>query len=98
MDLVSAGLVRPPLRIVRTYRGHELEARITEDGSVAFDGRSYPSLSAAAVAAIKSARPGREESAINGWQFWKFVNEQGGLSKMDALRAKMAEVAEGPGE
>lgn len=65
-DLVSAGLLVAPLRVVRTYQGKELEAVVAKDGTVEFEGVCYPSLSAAAVAAIKSARATRQGSAING--------------------------------
>jgi RAMA domain-containing protein len=88
-DLVSAGLIASPLRVVRTYQGEELEALVAQDGTVQFQGGSYPSLSAAAVAAIKSTRATRQGSAINGWQFWKYRDEQGTLRKMDDLRARL---------
>lgn len=86
-DLVSAGVVSAPLRVVRTYQGKELEAVVAKDGTVEFEGASYPSLSAAAVAAIKSTRATGQGSAINGWQFWKYRDESGALRKMDDLRS-----------
>jgi len=91
-DLLASGVLSPPLRLVRTYRGQELEAQVLADGGVQFRGKVYPSLSAAAVAAIQSTRPGGEPSAINGWQFWRYIDESGNASKVDDLRRQASEV------
>lgn len=80
-DLIASGVVSAPLRLVRTYRGQELEARLLEDGTVQFRGEVYPSLSAAAVAAIQSTRPDGEGSAINGWEFWRYTDSPGRASR-----------------
>lgn len=60
------------------------------DGGVQFQGTVYPSLSAAAVAAIQSTRPSGEPSAINGWQFWRYIDDAGNAAKVDDLRRRAA--------
>lgn len=94
-DLMASGVVSAPLRLVRTYRGQELEARLLEDGTVQFRGEVYPSLSAAAVAAIQSTRPDGEGSAINGWEFWRYIDSAGNASKVSDLRRRAVEVSSG---
>lgn len=96
-ELVSRAFIATPLRLICTYQGRELEARVTTDGAVAFQGERYPSLSAAAVAAIKSARPDGRGSAINGWQFWRYIDEQGNTAKVDVLRRRLADIGGGTG-
>ena len=88
-QLVEAGLLRPPLKLERTYKGHALSATVQPDGSVTFQGHSFSSLSTAGGMARKSiigAPPGRDYPQTNGWTFWRYRDEQGQLHKIDALR------------
>lgn len=62
-DLISAGVVRPPLDLETAYKGHLLKARVEADGAVTWDGTRFDSLSLAGAMARKSivgAPPGRE--------------------------------------
>jgi hypothetical protein len=52
VDLIAAGLIRPPVKPVRTYKGVELTATILKDGRVRFGTEDYDSLSAAACEAL----------------------------------------------
>ena len=47
-DLIVAGLVQPPLRLFRRYKGRLLEATLRPDGKVEFQGETYDSCSTAA--------------------------------------------------
>jgi predicted type IV restriction endonuclease len=90
-DLISSGMVRLPLDIETTYRGHELVARIEADGNVTWNGATYDSLSTAAGMARKSivgAPPGREYPQTNGWTFWRFHDSDGRLAFVDELRQR----------
>lgn len=56
------------------YKGREFEARV-DNGRVIWNGRSFSSLSAAAVAVIQST--GSRRGTENGWRFWE-VRVDGG--------------------
>lgn len=47
-DLIAEGILRAPLDLHRSYKGHTLRARIEADGSVTFGGEQCSSLSTAA--------------------------------------------------
>ena len=84
-DLIKAGLIDPPFRLQRTYKGQELHAEIRPDGTVRFDGKSYSSPSTAGQAARKSV-DGKGHST-NGWTFWQFQGAHDGKPiPLDALR------------
>lgn len=70
-DIVSAKAGRIPhgTKLRGVYKGeYEFEAEV-RDGKVVWDGEAYNSLSAAAVAAIRST--GSNRVTENGWRFWK---------------------------
>lgn len=74
-DLVSQGGRVPHGTILRaSYKGREYEAEV-RDGSVEWQGDSYKSLSAAAVAVIQST--GSRRSTENGWRFWEYRDGNG---------------------
>jgi hypothetical protein len=90
-DLISSGMVRLPLDIETTYKGHLLTARIEADGNVTWNGTAYDSLSVAGGMARKSivgAPPGREYPPTNGWTFWRFRDADGRLAFVDVLRQR----------
>ena len=61
--LIEAGYLRPPLELEAHSVGHRFAARVEADGTIAFDGRSFPSPSSAGSAATG-------EIACPGWAFW----------------------------
>jgi len=89
-DLIEAGLIRPPLRLEREYKGVQVTATVRPDGKVEFDRQAYDSLSTAAGMARKSvvgAPAGREYPQTNGWIFWMYADEAAGeLREIDHLR------------
>jgi hypothetical protein len=90
-DIVGAGLVTLPLRIQKTYKGHQLTGRITEEGKASWNGSDYESLSTAAGfarASIIGIPPGRKYPQTNGWTFWEFVDVDGRPIPLDVLRQR----------
>lgn len=74
-DLIRARVITPPVQLKRRYKGVSLSATVRADGTVAFGGVTYNSLSTAAGMARKSvvgAPPGHDYPPTNGWTFWKY--------------------------
>jgi hypothetical protein len=88
-DLIQAGLIKAPLRIERDYKKVQLTGLVRPDGKVEFDGQAYDSLSTAAGMARKSvggAPTGRPYPQTNGWTFWLYSDDDGGLREIGQLR------------
>ena len=89
-DLIGAGLITPPLELYKDYKGVPFAATITQDGTIAYDNKTYNSLSTAAAMARKSvigAPEGLKYPQTNGWTFWKYRNPQTDkVEEIDALR------------
>jgi predicted type IV restriction endonuclease len=83
-DLIAAGLLRPPVRLYRKYKGQILDATLTPDGKVTFQGADYDTCSGAAGAARASVvgRPMR----TNGWSFWQYDHADGRRRTLDDAR------------
>lgn len=72
-DLVSsAGRVPHGTRLKANYRGQEYQAEV-KNGGIEWNGSSYSSISAAAVAVIQST--GSKRPTENGWRFWNYYDE-----------------------
>ncbi len=84
LDVIQAGLVTPPLKLFKQYKGHKLEAEVLPDGTVAFDGTSYKSCSSAAEFA-RGSITGRPMHT-NGWVFWQFRASDGKAAYLDHIR------------
>lgn len=93
LDLIAAGIVRPPLKLARAYKDVELVAFVLPSGKVAIGKTEYDSPSQAAVAAIREAT-GAERTA-NGWDFWQ-VEEAGRRVPLNTLRAQAVGGAKRP--
>ncbi len=91
-DLIQAGLLTPPVELVRDYKGNWLNATILDDGRVRFATTSYISLSMAASEARKTiigTTPDRPYPQTNGWSFWQIRNPTSGkLEEIDTVRQK----------
>jgi len=74
-DIISAGLLNPPLRLFRKYKGQMLEAELRADGQVKFKGAIHHTCSAAGEAARGSMIGGSPHT--NGWTFWQFQDAHG---------------------
>ena len=91
-DLISAGLLQPPLSLEKTYKGVQLEATIEADGRVRCVGGACDSLSAAGGMARKSVlgtSPDEPAPPTNGWKFWLYRDVASGkLCAIDDLRRR----------
>jgi len=89
-NLIQAGLIRPPLKIERAYKGVQLTALVMADGKIEFDGHCYDSLSTAAGMARKSvgnAPVNQPYPQTNGWTFWQCRDHANGeLREIDHIR------------
>ncbi len=94
-DLISEGVLKPPVDLYRRYKGNDLHALIEQDGRVSFAGDVYGSLSIAGGEARHSVlgdRPGRpRRPQTNGWTFWRLRDQRGKLIDMDELRRALWE-------
>lgn len=91
-DLVTAGLLRPPLPLFRKYRGRLVEAKLLPDGTVEFQGNVYKTCSTAAEVA-RGTVTGRRMNT-NGWSFWQFHDGNGKAKELIAARSEyLASVA-----
>lgn len=90
-DLIAAKVIKPPLAVERTYKGQVLKATITPDGRVVHGSESFDSLSAAGGSAMRAVLGGPKPPACNGWDFWRYRDEQGQLVPVDALRRAFLE-------
>lgn len=92
VDVIAAGILHPPVTLLRTYRDKDLTATLLPDGRVQVKNTAYDSLSTAAVEAIRVAT-GIDRS-INGWDFWQ-VEVGGKRVPLSALRAQAAAKSQG---
>jgi hypothetical protein len=93
-DILAAGLLAPPVDVMRTYKGHDLRARILGDGRVEFAGKVFGSLSVAGQMARRSITPDIS-AQTNGWTFWRFRDSTGQVRELDSLRRQLWERAQG---
>jgi hypothetical protein len=85
-DLIAAGLLVPPVRLFRRYKGHDLEAKLLADGVIEFQNASYDSCSTAAELA-RSTVTGRRMNT-NGWSFWQCQDRDGTRTTLFGLRKR----------
>jgi hypothetical protein len=74
-DIIGSGILSPPIRLFRKYRGKMMEASLLPDGAVEFEGARFNSCSTAAETA-RSTITGRRMNT-NGWSFWQYLDAQG---------------------
>lgn len=81
-DILEAGLVFAPVKLEAAYKRRTRTAQIEADGTITFDGQSYPSPSAAGAAVMQA-------KSCNGWVFWSYRDQNGQLKTLDVLRKAM---------
>lgn len=74
-EIIQAGLLKPPVKLFRKYKGSRMEATLKSDGSVEFQGSTFASCSAAAEVA-RGTITGRRMNT-NGWSFWQYLDATG---------------------
>ena len=87
-DLLRGGVLKPPVQLMRTYKGKELAATILASGKVRVGGKEFDSPSTAAVMAIKDAT-GMQRS-VNGWDFWQVPTPEGTRVPLATFRGRGA--------
>lgn len=75
---ILAQFSHPPTKLRATLKGKKFRATVRKDGSIRFDGKIYPSPSAAGKAATRRS--------CNGWWFWKFERAPGDWVRLSELR------------
>jgi hypothetical protein len=85
-EIIAAGLLSPPVKLFRKYKGKVVEATVMDDGTVEFQGTSCKTSSRAAEAALISVT-GRAVN-INGWKFWQYVDKDGTTHTLNHARQK----------
>ena len=95
IDLIEAGLIKPPFSIHANFKRKDFSAEIDKDGFVLLDDRRYTSLSIAGgmVRASLSGKPsdGLPYRRVNGWDFWKFKDSNGHMISINELRKQWIE-------
>ena len=84
LDVIQAGLLAPPLKLFRHYKGHDLEAELNPDGTVSFQGTICKTCSRAAESA-RGTVTGRRMNT-NGWTFWQYRDQNGILVELAVPR------------
>lgn len=82
-QLIEGGLISAGQGLVSTNGAWPALATLNGDGTVQYNGASYPSLSAASGAA-------KDGGASNGWEFWAVQTENGKVP-LATLRARYLE-------
>jgi predicted type IV restriction endonuclease len=85
-DIIAAGLLTPPVRLFRKYKGKVMEATLLPDGSVEFEGTRYNTCSMAADTA-RSTITGRKMNT-NGWVFWQYADSNGKTFELIEARGR----------
>ena len=94
-DLIGAGVLTPPLRLFRKYKGKIMEARLLPQGTVEFEGQTFNTSSTAAEFA-RSTVTGRKMNT-NGWVFWQYLDAAGKtLTLFDARKKFLATKGKNP--
>lgn len=88
-DIIGAGLLKPPLRLFRHYKGRDIEATLQADGQVEFQGTVYHTCSTAAEIA-RGTVTGRRMNT-NGWSFWQFAGPGGKPRELIAVRKEFVD-------
>jgi len=86
-EIIEAGLLRTPLKLMRHYKGHDLEAELLPNGTVLFEGETHKTCSRAAEHA-RGTITGRRMNT-NGWSFWQYRDEDDNLVELDTARQEL---------
>ncbi len=76
---VLAGYFQGRAKLITTYKGKRITARVRRDGKIRFAGKLYNSPSLAGAAACK-------RRTCNGWTFWQYERAPGDWVMLDCLR------------
>lgn len=88
-SLIREGRLKPPVDLVRTYKGREVRARIEPDARIRVCDQlvDSPSATGGIAMAKASGKPtGGKMPACAGWTFWKIKGADGKLRPLDDMR------------
>jgi hypothetical protein len=91
IDLIAAGVLSPPFKLFRKYKGQTVEADLRPDGQVVFQGVAYASCSTAGEVARASVTGQRMHT--NGWTFWQYRDAAGKRLCLDDARKRYGKPA-----
>ena len=83
-DLIAAGVLQVPPRLYGWYKGRLLDATLTADGKVEFQGTVYKSCSAAPAAAQGTVVG--DPMRMNGWWFWQYEHADSATRTLEWAR------------
>jgi hypothetical protein len=87
-DVIEAGMLTAPLKLVATYKGNEFESELLPDGTVRYQEKIYKTCSAAAGVVKGMAKHGRGTLPINGWALWCYRDQTGSVVPLTEAREK----------
>jgi len=85
-ELISSGVISTPAKLYGTYKKTMLHAVLLDDGYIEFQGHKY-AISKSSCVASGTVNNGTEAS-INGWDFWKISDGNGGSNSLSEIRDK----------
>lgn len=91
-DLIAAELLSVGTTLFTEYKGTRYMAEVQTDGTIAFEGNSYKTPSAAGGAVTTKY----SISAPPGWEFWQLENAEGNVEPLDAVRQRYLAIREEP--
>jgi Restriction Enzyme Adenine Methylase Associated len=83
-DLIDAGILKPPLKLFRKYKGQTVEAQLLPDGTVVFQDVAYATCSQAGE--VARGRITGHQMSTNGWTFWQYHDVEGKRHCLDDAR------------
>jgi hypothetical protein len=83
-ELVQRGVLKAGTKLLANYRGRDIEAELSGDGTILLNGERYSTPSAAGAAA-KASISGKPQ-ATDGWRFWHYRDSEGNLVAFDEAR------------
>jgi hypothetical protein len=91
--LIAAGILKPPLKLFRRYKGQEVEADLLPDGQIVFKGVAYGSCSQAGE--VARAHITGHAMNTNGWTFWQYRDAAGHRLRLDDARKLLVKNKQG---
>ena len=76
---VLSKFISTPLKLKATFKNKSITARVGQNGTIRFAGKTYFSPSLAAAAAC-------DRPTCNGWTFWRYERAPGDWVRLDQLR------------
>lgn len=86
-ELVQRGVLKAGTKLLGNYRGRDIEAELSGDGTILLNGKRYSTPSAAG-GHVKSVLTGKQYCPTDGWKFWRYRDDRGNLVMLREAREK----------